>query len=699
MKKFIIPLCFLAAIAACKKNDSISGGNTPVGKVAPDGFTYKTTKPVNVDVTLLSNTNNALKGVMVNVYGYRNGSLGGQVLTGLTDSSGKLNASISVSSYYDTLVVDANTIGVIRNAKVFLTGNALKCTIGGTEGFAGNVAGTFSKLESHAPTVFNTGRGGVGTFNINGTITNTNFVYPIPTLTGATSADALGKPTYLEPTNDTISSDLLANLSYSLPESKALPGSKGQSYLDNSATSDIIMSDTATVWLTFVSEGAGNRNTLGYYTYPTGNPPTKLADITNITYIFPNTSFKGSGGNLTSGNKVKLGNFGKGTTIGFVLFSDGWYSSKGYGYVNTAAKAFFTDAYLNPETLPALKKHTVLLQYKNLLLIGFEDLDRSAASCDQDFNDVVYYVSANPISAIQTANVKPVDVPVDTDGDGVNDVLDAYPNDAKRAYNTYFPSATQYGTLAYEDNWPLQGDYDMNDLVVSYRYKMVLNAKSQLVEIDADFAPIAAGANFQNGFGVKFPFTTATVQSVSGQKLANGYIKLNANGTEAGQTNAVIIPFDGAKQLISNPSGASFVNTDPNQAKVVGDTAHIAIVLTAPITLTDPSTFDPFLISNLRRDYEVHLPGFAPTALANAKLLGTGNDASVPAAGIYYVTKLNYPFAINFADGFNYPVEQAPINTSYLHFFDWTLSGGTNYADWYKNSAAGYQVASKIYSK
>ncbi|MEF1228835.1 GEVED domain-containing protein, partial [Vibrio fortis] len=33
----------------------------------------------------------------------------------------------------------------------------------------------------------------------------------------------------------------------------------------------------------------------------------------------------------------------------------------------------------------------------------------------------------------------------------------------------YFPSASGYATLAYEDNWPYKADYDMNDAVLRYR--------------------------------------------------------------------------------------------------------------------------------------------------------------------------------------------------------------------------------------
>ncbi len=702
MKKISLFLVALITLAACSRKDSNSTSNIPEGSIAPTGFDYKTTKQISVNVTLLTNADEGISGVPVTLYGlYKNDTVN-RIAIAVTNASGNVSYTASVPSYIDSFVVSPNYIGVLNNVKTYATGNAINLTLGGKSGYIGNIAGTFSGKLQSAVAVNSTGpRRGVGLFDINGVATNTVFDYVVNS--GATSgANNQGVPNYLEAKNDVISKSMLDNLNYSLPEAKSLPNSKGADYLNSNATSNIIVDVKSDIWITFVHEGAGYVNSLGYYTYPTNNPPTTLADITKITFIFPNASLQGSGGGLVSGNKVKLGNFNAGTTIGFVLYANGW---GGGSKVNTGSStAFFTDSYLNPEKTAAYQKHSVMLtyldtanNYKPYYLVGFEDIVRPGG--DNDFNDLIYYVTSNPDNAINRTNIKPVDVPVDTDKDGVNDVLDAYPNDASRAYDTYYPGINQYGTLAFEDNWPLQGDYDLNDLVVKYRYKLVSNAKNQVVEIAADFAPIAAGANYENGLGIQLPFTSASVSNVTGQKITNGYIKLNANNTEASQTNAVIIPFDGSKQLINNVSGANFVNTDNNLAKVAGDTTRLLITLVSPISSVDPASFNPFLISNKRRGYEVHLPGFAPTNLADKTLLGTNNDASNAATSTYYVTKNNYPFALNFADGFSYPLETISIDKAYLHFFDWTLSGGKSYTDWYKNTGVGYREDKNIYLK
>ena len=90
----------------------------------------------------------------------------------------------------------------------------------------------------------------------------------------------------------------------------------------------------------------------------------------------------------------------------------------------------------------------------------------------ENFNDLLFYVSANPWSGIDPDDVPPVGGGcADTDLDGVDDCNDDFPNDPERTtLNTYV------GSLAYEDLWPSRGDYDYNDMVVDYDIDHILNA-------------------------------------------------------------------------------------------------------------------------------------------------------------------------------------------------------------------------------
>jgi hypothetical protein len=158
----------------------------------------------------------------------------------------------------------------------------------------------------------------------------------------------------------------------------------------------------------------------------------------------------------------------------------------------------------------------------------------------------------------------PLAVSQDADGDGVVDNEDAYPNDPNRAYNSYYPSENQTGTLAFEDLWPGQGDYDFNDMVVDYRMKTVTNAANDVVELFGQFTLRAAGASFHNGFGFQLDgIQPDKIQSVSGNFLSDASIySIAPNGLENGQTYATCIVFDDFYKVMSWPGSGIGINSD-----------------------------------------------------------------------------------------------------------------------------------------
>ena len=202
--------------------------------------------------------------------------------------------------------------------------------------------------------------------------------------------DATGKPNNL--LKDTISSSMLSFISSTLPNAQNLTQSHPELFSTN-AIADIAITQPSDVYITFVQEDGGFKNSIAFYTYPTNQSPTSAKDIQLITYVFPNA------GNLTplvSGDKVKIGRFDPGTSIGFVLMQNAWdVDAK---TLDDNAVHFCSNDALNPEVDPKLKKHAVLINYtpEKKVLIGFEDTDRTSSNCDNDFNDVVVYCSVVP---------------------------------------------------------------------------------------------------------------------------------------------------------------------------------------------------------------------------------------------------------------------------------------------------------------
>jgi LruC domain-containing protein len=682
----LILLILSVCIISCKKEGSSLQPQatrlTTADSTIAASFDFKTTRLVSVNINFASSSNEAIANVPVNVYANA-AELGDPLLTAMTDANGALNAQVEVPAYVDTLIVDAKYIGLIRNAKAAIVNSTVNGTIGGTSGLSGNIA--FSVYNTALTNKIKS----LNLFRGRSLVNNNTSYSPMG------SWDDAGVPTYLVQPGDVISSQLLSDLNTSLPETIDVRKLHPQ-YLASTVASDLVITQTANVWVTFVSEGAGYLNTVGYFTYPTNNPPKTADDIKTIYYMFPNASMPGSGGYLRPGNKVKLGTFSAGTSIGFVLLSNAYnYGAK---TVSTSGYKFFTDAALNPETDPKLQKHTVLLSDNNdHYCICFEDLFRQSPSCDHDFNDVIIYASADPVKAISANLVIGLDQVKDSDGDGVPDNLDAFPNDPQRAYINYYPSASSFATVAFEDLWPATGDYDLNDMVIGYRYKMISNAQKNVVETFADYVVEGAGASYISGFGVQFPFSPNLVKTVTGQKAAGSYIKLNSNGTEAGQSKTVIVPFDSYHAVIKRPN-PYYINTQLSAPFVTGDTVHVYMGFVNPLPLSTFGTapFNPFLISNQRRGYEVHLPNSVPTDLADKTLFGTFQDASNPAKGIYYKSKKGWPWALNFAGPFNYPVEGVNISKVYNYFLPWAQSNGALHPDWFLTSP-GYENSTLVY--
>jgi len=296
----------------------------------------------------------------------------------------------------------------------------------------------------------------------------------------------------------------------------------------------------------------------------------------------------------------------------------------------------------------------------------------------------------------------------DADNDGVADSEDEYPNDIYRAYNNFFPSSRTSGTLAFEDSWPLTGDYDFNDLVVDYRLNTVTNSDNMVVEVIGEYTLKASGANFKNGFGFQLDgISPDKIITVSGNSIEPSSIyTMNANGLESGQTYANCIVFENFYKLMQWPGTGIGINTERQAPTVASKTLTVKLVFidegtpatggTVALGELSPDKFNFYLVARLQRGNEIHMSDRVPTDMANTSLFGTLADDSKPSTGKYYKTENNLPWGINILQGFDHTIEKKPINQGYLYFVKWAESAGTIYSDWYLN-LSGYRDNANIY--
>lgn len=672
MKK-ILPLLFLLAGSCVQVPDNFTIKDSEVNAIYQD-FDFATVSDARVTLKFQDTKGSPFSRIRIQLIRPSDQEV---ILTGVTDAQGSFISSIALPSYLDQVIIEAAYIGIPNRILVPVKNGEVRLD------FLGSVnPNQVISYEIDPNLIVNTPGGRMA-----------NTIR----LDYAASYNSAGVPSNLEPNLDYISSSLLQYINASLPESMPVP-TYHPSYLADGKKTTLDIIELADVWVTFVHEGAGWRNSIGYYVYPTNAPPKSVADIEKVTILFPNASLFGSGGGLKSGHKVKIGRFEAGMSVGLVLFGNGWNGSEVKDYYH----AVFADKNLNPESNPSLRQHNVLLwdAENQLFLLGFEDVrrDNIPIKSDQDFNDAILFVTSNPVRAISTENVSPVDKPgtLDKDGDGINDNLDEYPSDPNKAYDSYYPSASGFGSFAFEDNWPEMGDYDFNDLVVDYQYKQVMNSKNEVVELHPKFKFRAAGAGLRNGFGVALDTESANIKSVSGAKANTAIIKIDANGTEKGQRKAVIVVTENVHQLFGS---SSFINTESSAASHNPVEINMQIVLKTPLTQQRLgfAPYNPFLIVGQDRSREVHLPSYSPTDLADLSFFGTADDAGKNGqSSSYYKSKSALPWAINLPESFAYPMEKSDVRKAHLRFDNWAQSGGYTFMDWYRPQS-GYREQTKIF--
>lgn len=618
MKRFLIIMVVFISSCSSPFHNTIEIEES----VENRSFNYETIKEVIVEIeTIYSN-------VPIDVY-YNNSKSS----TLISDSNGFIYDTIILPTYINDVVLRTDYLGLPNSIAVTLDNDTIEVDY---RYLTSNSSSRNINEES-----FNSAK------NFN-TLGSWNY---------------LGVPNYLIDREE-LSQDFIDVLNSLLPEKQPVPEYNPQ-YLENEAVTDIHITESAEVFVTFIHEGAGYKNSLGFFTYDTvSGPPNNVRDR-DITIIFPNVSYENSGGGLNSGDKVKIGTFEAGTSIGWVIIADGYSLSN--SSVGSGKNTFYSVDYLNPED-PNNNQHVVQIDFEERVVFSFEDLPRTSG--DNDFNDAIFSVDSNPLTAINRNNiVKPEESPtIDSDGDGVIDSLDYKPQDSSISSADFYPSENEVGALAYEDLWPYMGDYDFNDLVINLSFIEEKNNNGDIVKITGQFNVKGIVASMRNGFAFELGVASNKVKTVTGGEFSRGYIERGNNGTELRQELAVIGVFEDANLHYDNNSNI-----------------EVLIEFEEPISREELGypPYNPFVISNGERGREVHLPGKSATELAHLGYFLTQDDKSTFTDGNSYKTEDNSPWALHVPSDFSYPKDDKRIDTVYNYFNAWVESNGENYSDWY----------------
>ena len=271
---------------------------------------------------------------------------------------------------------------------------------------------------------------------------------------------------------------------------------------------------------------------------------------------------------------------------------------------------------------------------------------------------------------------------VDSDGDLIPDVYDAFPSDPLRAFKITVP-LDKYLTIAFEDNFPNLGDGDYNDFVTRYTITEILNANNQIVELQGEVFAIARGAGYDHRFGIyiNFPNASGRLDIYNANHLCNQ----TATRSEQVLNFANIVLFERTKQVFTKQPGQSgHDNTQLSKPVSYGHRASFALIFDQPIerSAIDPVPFDPYLYIH-NTSYDVHLLG--KNSLPNSNN-PPGSDGFRDGNG--------YPRALLVPIGWQHPIEYKRIDQSYSTFANWRTSIGQTNSDWYF-----FPVTNNVYNK
>lgn len=427
----------------------------------------------------------------------------------------------------------------------------------------------------------------------------------------------------------------------------------------------VITMDGTTLDVAFLYSGASIASRLYYYYYPTSeeksiNASDIYSKFCNDKFLmFKNCGREHNGAiNQTDAdtegdvgttqrlyfygndmNSEPTDKFPKGYSVGFFILSS-WDDTLPPFFTNKYLNSFSSQASIDKKYRPFdsyadntsenytndLYQQRQVARFKTdrerTVIFGWEDLpakkdiEKAAGlpAPDVDFNDFIFAVSYSPDGGVKTDGDKEIDR--GTEGTPLE------------------------GTLLYEDLYPDQGDYDMNDLVIRYKYVPILSSSqdgvpTNIIAVRCEFEPYHDGAQFTHDFHLAF------YRDINSMDKNTSVFKNHKVAVANKEKYTIALDFTG------NPLDEILINQ-----------------------------FAPYVYVH-ETGYQVHLSGYT---IINGK-----TDGLSPAELNYWSTEDNtYPYAMCIPTTDFKPVTEGKrIETDYPLYIQWADSRGEEAKDWY----------------
>ena len=639
------------------------------------------------------------------------------IFAAYTEPNGKYDETITLPAYATRLhIVTGNFVVGLRHKEVAVENGEARWVVkkpsNEKKSMARRVAGAGQSTNdlSKMPHLYKKG---------NGTQVYKPWVTPLGTWNSAS-----GRPDYLLDTSD----QTLINkgLVFSEKEFNGMFGTACDALNSGTnlkeqyrAASDLLLKVPSEVSITAMGSSTCWNSSLGYYYYNKNNPPQNKMDL-NIIMLFPNTQdgewprgsypnnkYNGNIGALR-GDVVQLkyypptldggidiahptDTFPADTKIGFILKTNAWgqrgndYAVNGSSYAKAKniwasttdgmSSAFDSGVNFpneNGEARSAKFAYTAP-NGNQYVVVSFED-----ACDDKDYDDLMF--ALNPANAF--------------------DLTDA----PKIVSN----KAVVEGVYGFEDKWPEEGDYDMNDLMINCKHELEWYTHPDgSKKLNKERFYLTTYHNYitlKNGLAVDLQ--GSGIQTIYVNKLLPGQTEYASETYTMKDKKYYYLPEirwggnDDTKETrmwyVTDD-----ITKDENPKTGEGVT-WVFEVTYAEAKKKSSSTIRPFLWRKQAngKQLEVHLPWVDPTNKADMSLFGTGADKSDPnvkksnGQKMYYVRAGNYPFAFYLEgvsiDAFKETVlkrenESRRIDEFFPGFLEWSISEGKKNSDWYMN--------------
>lgn len=259
----------------------------------------------------------------------------------------------------------------------------------------------------------------------------------------------------------------------------------------------------------------------------------------------------------------------------------------------------------------------------------------------------------------------------------------------------YHP-ANGWGTIMFEDQFPILGDYDFNDFVANYKvqfegvkqYDKKQKYKAKTIKINLRLKAIGGIYPYTPYLRLKEIEKKDDVHNIE-IKNAKTQEKIDVKYID-NKKDHVIIDCSYLIKNLPKPAGSKYFNTEKNALVATEDLPEIIITIELKKEMEvkeiiEDDEFDLYLKHT--NGTEIHMNGIEPVAYKypfnDKTLFPVIEDDGDEEDDNYYFSKERYIWGLRVPGNVAHAIEGANFLKAYKGFAKWAQSGGKNNHNWY----------------